>query len=72
MTEQDTGRIKRGPGRPVTVGATVKATYLMDPARIEALARLCDKTQRTRNSLLREAVDDLLAKYGIAATEKEE
>lgn len=54
----------------MTVGATVKATYLMDPARIKSLAQLCDQTQRTRNSLLREAVDDLLTKYGIAVEEK--
>ena len=49
-------------GRPSTVGASVKTTILMDPERMDALNALAARTQRSRNSLLREAVDDLLIK----------
>ena len=51
-------------GRPSTVGASVKTTILMDPERMEALNSLASGTQRSRNSLLREAIDDLLTKHG--------
>ncbi len=54
---------KRG-GRPTTVGASIKATFLIDPPRMESLNNLADNTQRSRNSLLREAIDDLVAKHG--------
>ena len=49
-------------GRPSTVGASVKTTILMDPERMAALDALAAQTQRSRNSLLREAVDDLITK----------
>jgi len=50
-------------GRPSTVGATVKTTILVDPERMDALNALALGTQRSRNSLLREAIDDLLVKH---------
>ena len=60
-TEETQTKKGRG-GRPSTVGASVKTTILMDPERMGALDVLAAKTQRSRNSLIREAVDDLLKK----------
>ncbi len=60
-TEETQAKKGRG-GRPSTVGASVKTTILMDPERMDALDVLAGKTQRSRNSLIREAVDDLLKK----------
>ena len=51
-------------GRPFTIGASIKATILLDPDRAKALDALATKTQRSRNSLLREAIDCLLNKQG--------
>ena len=66
METEEASKPKRG-GRPSTVGASIKATFLMDPERMAALDALAKKTQRSRNSLLREAVDDLVAKHGAGA-----
>lgn len=52
-------------GRPSTVGASVKTTILIDPARFAALNALAAETRRSRNDLFREAVDDLLGKHGV-------
>lgn len=51
-------------GRPSTVGASVKTTILIDPARMGALNAIAAETRRSRNDLFREAVDDLLVKHG--------
>lgn len=53
-------------GRPSTVGASVKTTILVDPDRMAGLNALAAQTQRSRNSLLREAIDDLLKKQVAA------
>jgi len=50
-------------GRPRTVNATTKIEYLTDTNTASELRDLVLKTQRTRNSLMREAVNDLLNKY---------
>lgn len=62
-----TGTVKKGRGgRPSTVGASVKTTLLIDPARMEALNRIAAETRRSRNDLFREAVDDFVVKHGEA------
>lgn len=68
MQEADkTDVVKKGRGgRPSTVGASVKTTLLIDPARMEALNAIATQTRRSRNDLFREAVDDLLVKHGEA------
>jgi hypothetical protein len=54
------------------VDASVKTTILIDPQRMDALNQITKTThqitkttQRSRNSLLREAVDDLITKYNV-------
>ena len=60
-----TDAVKKGRGgRPSTVGASVKTTLLIDPARMDALNAVAAETHRSRNDLFREAVDDLLVKHG--------
>ena len=62
MENTDIVKEKGKGGRPSTVGASVKTTILLDPERVSALDALSKTTQRSRNSLLREAIDDLLQK----------
>ncbi len=65
-TEPTQAKKGRG-GRPSTVGASVKTTILVDPERMAALDALAARTQRSRNSLLREAIDVLIVKHEAAA-----
>ena len=60
---------KQKSGRPKTVGASIKATFLIDPERMDALNGLAGDTQRSRNSLLREAIDDLMVKHHVTAAQ---
>ena len=60
--ENTENTLEKKRGRPFTVGASVKMTILLDPDRAGGLDALAAKTQRSRNSLIREAVDDLLKK----------
>lgn len=49
------------------MGRTLKpqvALYL-DPEKVELLDKLAEKSGQTKQALLREAVDDLLAKYKL-------
>jgi Ribbon-helix-helix domain len=43
---------------------SVEVAYL-DPAKLELLKRLASKTRIARTVLVREAIDDLLVKYGL-------
>jgi len=45
-------------------------TIYLDPDKFELLKRLADDTRIPRAALLREAVDDLLAKHGMLKVSK--
>jgi predicted transcriptional regulator len=48
---------------------SVEVAYL-DPEKLALLKQLAEKTRILRSVLMREAVDDLLVKYGMMAKEE--